>query len=113
MVRLEDLVYAPRETLQQLCDCVVGDGSNNNSTFHYQPQFLQQRRGGRVVVKDKDDDKTNNHALVEAWTRHARATIEHIVPPEQQVRESSFRDLWAQEQARMQPLLEALHYAIV
>jgi hypothetical protein len=116
MVRLEDLVYAPRETLQQLCDCVVGDDdSNNNSTFHYQPQFLQQRRGGRVVVtNNNDDDKANNHALVEAWTRHARATIEHIVPPEQQtMQKSSFRDLWAQEQARMQPLLEALHYAIV
>jgi hypothetical protein len=96
MVRLEDLVYAPKETLQKICVCVGGN-------LRYRPQLLTQRQGGV-------ERESGNNFLIKTWARHSRATINHTLAssPENQ---ELFQTIVATPQ--IQKLLKAFHYNVL
>jgi hypothetical protein len=98
MVRLEDLVYAPKETLRVICDCVGGN-------FRYKPQSMSQRKGG--VVREA----ANNNFLIKAWARHSHATINHTLSSSRE-NQQLFQKL-VETSPQVQRLLEAFQYAIL
>jgi hypothetical protein len=69
IVRLEDLVFAPKETLRQICTCVGG-------RFRYDSRILRERHGGTTVRELHPHPKNVEHFLVQAWRRHARVAAE-------------------------------------
>ena len=72
VVRLEDVVYRPRETLSQICDCGGGKFYWNAAST-----LLTSKFGGRV---SKDNDSSmNRNGILEAWTRHARVGVDRTV----------------------------------
>lgn len=98
IVRLEDLVYAPQDTIQAVCECVGG-------TFQYQPQSMEKRKGGR----EWKDPKADNF-LIKAWARHSHSTIHHTLASSEHNQQLFSRIV---KQAEMQRLLESLSYNIV
>jgi hypothetical protein len=97
MVRLEDLVYAPKETLQVICDCVGGN-------LRYQPQSMTQRKGG--VEQEAD----GNNFLIKAWARHSHVSINHTLSSSAK-NQQLFRTFVTTSQ--VQRLLEAFQYTIL
>lgn len=97
MVRLEDLVYAPKQTLQEICQCVGG-------TFRYTPQMLQERKGG--VERPANDSVSY---LMETWNRHSQVNIKRNLAASVE-NQRLFREFVSTTD--MQTLLDAFHYYI-
>jgi hypothetical protein len=100
IVRLEDLVFAPKETLQQICSCVGGK-------FRYESRILQERQGGTARQQQKQHLKEGEHFLVRAWRRHAGVTADRTFSSSPENRQI-FRELEASPS--MRDLLRDLNY---
>jgi len=100
MVRLEDLVYAPQETLYQICECVGG-------TFRFDPRVLEERQGG--VVREQDRNNNRLDFLIKAWIRHSKVSVETTLSSSSRNQEL-FRQIASKDP--MQQLLDLLHYRI-
>ena len=87
VVRLEDLVYYPQETLESICSCVGGH-------FKYSPP-PNVRQGGNTREAEKE-----KLSLVEAWKRHA-----HLP----RLKEQEDRDM-VQSDKELLEMMKALHY---
>jgi hypothetical protein len=104
LVRLEDLVYEPKTTLQQICDCAGG-------SFQYDPNILEDRHGGVAQVRKQSQSTTKkDHFLAKAWNRHAGVSIETILASSTKNQELFVRQI--STKAKMQNLLDELHYQI-
>ncbi|KAG7366652.1 hypothetical protein IV203_029322 [Nitzschia inconspicua] len=97
VIRLEDLVYAPQETLQTVCECVGG-------TFHYNPELLEQRKGG----VERQDDK--NNVSIKAWARHSHVTIDGALSSSKE-NQRLFREIV--KDTKVQKLLDTFQYSVV
>jgi hypothetical protein len=74
MIRLEDLVYFPKPTLNTICDCVGGQ-------FLWIPELLSRKHGGLVGKRGNGNaQQQQHHPLIQAWQRHAnlRATMSQM-----------------------------------
>jgi hypothetical protein len=96
MVRLEDMVYHPQETFEQICDCAGG-------TFNYSHQALERRKGG-IKRKETGDYRFN------AWKKHAQVSVTSRLG-KSSGNQRAFRRLAATDE--MQRLLNAFHYTIL
>ena len=96
LVRLEDMVYHPEETMEKICDCAGG-------SFNYSHHVMSERRGGIGRAKD------GNYRF-KAWKRHSRVNIEsHLGKSRSNMQ--LFRSLASTDD--MQTLLDAFHYTIL
>jgi hypothetical protein len=107
VVRLEDLVFAPMETLFQICSCVGGH-------FRYDSRILRDRQGGTVRRgggggrdKQRTDQGEEEHFLIQAWKRHAAVTLESSLPSSPENRRL-FRELVGLP--TMREILHGLNY---
>ena len=97
VVRLEDLVYFPRDTLEQICNCTGGYFTWKDKGVP--PNTLRNRQGG-----DRRKIKNDTLQIVESWRRHANVSLMSLPTEDQTVVSSLLTEL--------QPLLGAVNYRL-
>ncbi|KAL3914490.1 MAG: hypothetical protein SGILL_006083 [Bacillariaceae sp.] len=96
LVRLEDIVYHPEETLEKICECAGG-------SFNFTRHRMEERKGG---TKREED---GNYRF-KSWKRHSRVNIESHLG-ESPGNMGLFRNISSTN--GMQTLLNAFHYTIL
>ena len=99
MVRLEDLVFAPRETLSKICECVGG-------VFEFNPRRLLKERQGGTPREESHLSSSKPNFLVEAWDRHANVDLSSSMLSAEN------RILFRKEMEEISDLMDALHYQV-
>jgi hypothetical protein len=113
IVRLEDLAFAPKDTLSKICECVGG-------IFEFDPQrILRERQGGTARDESSDTrqsssrfkspfkmESTKPNFLVEAWGRHADVDMSTSILS------SENRILFRKQMEDIGDMLEVFHYRV-
>jgi hypothetical protein len=68
VVRLEDIVYHPKQVLQTICTCVGG-------TLNFVPSMLTHRQHG---LRNGVSSSNNRLFLVDAWNSHAVVSLQDL-----------------------------------
>jgi hypothetical protein len=68
VVRLEDIVYHPKQVLQTICTCVGG-------TLNFVPRMLTHRQHG---LRNGVSSSNNRLFLVDAWNSHAVVSLQDL-----------------------------------